>query len=59
MTTFDIFQTVELLELYDELQRIVNCLNTANIPLTIEGKSVKEIVFNTETMSINILLNDE
>lgn len=48
-----------LIELYEELQKIVSCLNTANIPLTIEGKSVKEIVFNTQTKSINILLNDE
>lgn len=48
-----------LLELYNELQKIVSCVNTASIPLTIEGKSVKEVEFNTETKSINILLNDE
>lgn len=47
-----------LLELYEELQEIVSCVNTANIPLTVEGKSIKEIEYNIKTKSINILLDD-
>lgn len=47
-----------LLELYEELRKLVSCVNTANIPLTVEGKSIKEIEYNIKTKSINILLDD-